>query len=156
MVLLWTCSNSSISFLCWGHLNCMKYFRLSVFQENEKICKTNILKHKSDHCRVVSKSDIQTAPHIELTNSTASYGCWEAEFRLIWQIILNELHIAQDIYGERLQCNVAFFCRRIAGYVISLTILGHLHLHAAIFHTCQKKSSSLMNLPFCMLFGKAK
>lgn len=97
-----------------------------MFQENEKIRKTSILKHKSDRCRVVSKSDIQIALHIKLTNSTAPCGCWEAEFRQQADLadILNEPHITQGIYGEGLQCNVAFLCRRTAGYVISLISLN--------------------------------
>lgn len=92
-------------------------------------------------CRVVSKSDIQIALHIELTNGTASCGCWEEEFRQQVDLadILNELHITQGVYGEGLQCSVAFFCRRTAAYVISVISLSHLSLHTANFHIYERQ-----------------
>jgi len=49
--------------------------------------------------------------------------------------VLNGLHLTQGIYGDGLHCNVAFVCRRTAGYAISLVSLVFLNLHTASFPT---------------------
>lgn len=94
--------------------------------------------HKSDHRRVVSKkSDVQITLCIEFTESTAPCGCWQAGIETIgWRSRYLEWasHNTRHIW-RRIHCNVAFLCRRTAGYAISLTSLVCLNLHTANFHT---------------------